>query len=298
MTSAVGPPLRGEPSRPDGDGGAPNAPFRWKGGAPGGEGELGPGRARRSRVNPAFRVLQKEMYVHGKTIYTEIAYVILFPILLLWTMRLGLGERISIDGVDYIHFIMPGIIVMSVVTTAFFNTGFVMLFEKEYAGSFQGLVVTPISPGEIVFGKVLAGTFKALINGVLITLVLIVAIDYRPPPSALLLFPVLFLASFFFAALGIIFGVVLQKGYQLGTIGNLIIVPLTFMGGMFFDAGALEGSARTAVQMSPVTHMISDSREVMIHGGVDILPGMVITLVLCALAYAGAAVIFRRVVYR
>jgi len=275
------------------------------GGPPGPEGpapagEVGGGRARSmsSRVNPAFRLFQKEMYVHGKTIYTEIAYVILFPILLLWTMRLGLGDKVIIDGVEYINFIMPGIVVMSVVTTAFFNTGFVMLFEKEYSGSFQGLVVTPISPQEIVFGKVLAGTFKALINGVLITLVLVLAIDYRPPPQALLLFPVLFLAAFFFAAMGIIFGVVLQKGYQLGTIGNLIIVPLTFMGGMFFDAGALEGLAQTAVQLSPVTHMIADSREVMIHGGVDILPGMVITLVLCLITYTGAVVVFKRAVYR
>jgi ABC-2 type transport system permease protein len=252
----------------------------------------------RSGVNPAFRVFTKEMYVHGRTIYTELAYVILFPIMLLGTMRLGLGNKVSILGVEYVEFIMPGIIVMSVITTAFFNTGFVMLFEKEYAGSFQGLVITPIAPREIVFGKVLSGAVKSLINGVLITLVLVVAVDYRPPASIVLLPVILFVAAFFFSALGIMFGVVLKKGYQLGTIGNLIIVPLTFMGGMFFDVGELGGAARWGVEASPVTHMITDCREVMVWGGWDIAFGLAFNLLLCAVAFWGAVKIFERAVYK
>ncbi len=258
----------------------------------------GKGRSARSGVNPAFRVFQKEMFVHGKTIYTEIAYVILFPIMLLGTMRLSLGDKVSILGVEYVEFIVPGIIVMSVITTAFFNTGFVMLFEKEYAGSFQGLVITPISPGEIVFGKVLSGTVKALVNGLLITLVLVVALDYRPPGSIVMLPVLLFVTAFLFSALGIMFGVVIKKGYQLGTIGNLLIVPLTFLGGMFFDVGELTGATRLAVELSPVTRVITDCREVMVWGGWDVLPGLAFNIILCAAAYLAAVRIFERAVYR
>lgn len=221
-------------------------------------------------MNNAFRVVEKELYIYFKTYYTEIAFVLMFPIFLIGSMELGIGDRVSIGDSSYIEFISPGILMMAAITTAFFNTGFIMLFEKEYSESFQGLITCPISSNEIAFGKILSGTIKSTINGLIIVLVVVIMIGYVPPWTIILAVPVIFISSLVFSAMGLMLGVVLKKGYQLGTLGNLVILPLTFLGGMFFDVNTLPGNIATVAKASFVTWMIDALRKVMIYGDTNI----------------------------
>jgi ABC-2 type transport system permease protein len=249
-------------------------------------------------LNPAFRVVEKELYVYFKTYYTELTYVILFPFLLVWTMAYGIGKDydIEIGGelVKYMHFIAPGIIIMSVVTTAFFNTGFIMLFEKEYQGSFEGVITCPISVREIVFGKILAGTIKSVLNGLIIVVILLIVMDYTPPWHILLSPLILFVSGLFFGAIGIMLGVVLKRGYQLGTIGNLVVFPPTFLGGIFFDVNMLPSGVATAVKLSPVTMMIDGMRKLMVFGDVNIALELIVCTLTSLLLYLFATVVFER----
>lgn len=217
-------------------------------------------------MNNAYRVVEKELYIYFKTYYTEISYVIIFPVFLIGSMWLGIGGKVEIGGYSYIEFISPGILLMSAVTTAFFNTGFIMLFEKEYSESFQGLITCPISSNEIAFGKILSGTIKSTVNGMAILLIIVAMIGYTPQWTIVLAAPVIFISSLVFSAMGLMLGVVLKKGYQLGTLGNLIILPLTFLGGMFFDVGSLPPTIEAVARSSPVTWMIDALRKVMIEG--------------------------------
>lgn len=249
-------------------------------------------------MNPALRLVEKEMYVYFKTYYTELTYVILFPFLLVWTMGVGIGKdyNIEIGGelIRYMHFIAPGIIIMSVVTTAFFNTGFIMLFEKEYQGSFEGVITCPISAGEVVFGKILSGTIKSVLNGMIIIVILLIIMDYSPPWQLVLSPLILFVAGLFFSAVGIMLGVVLKRGYQLGTIGNLVVFPPTFIGGIFFDVDKLPSGVATAVKLSPVTMMIDGLRKLMVFGDANIAIELIVCLLASMFLYLLATKVFER----
>jgi ABC-type polysaccharide/polyol phosphate export permease len=245
-------------------------------------------------LNPALRVVEKEMYVYFKTYYTELTYVILFPFLLVWTMGYGIGDEVSVNNVPYMHFIAPGIIIMSVVTTAFFNTGFIMLFEKEYQGSFEGVITCPISTKEIVFAKILSGTIKSVLNGMIIVLILMIVMGYNPPWSIVLSPLILFACGFFFSAVGIMLGVVLKRGYQLGTIGNIVVFPPTFLGGIFFDINQFPHGLAAAVKLSPVTMMIEGLRKLMVYGDANIAVEMIVCIVSSILLFFMAVKIFER----
>ena len=115
------------------------------------------------------------------------AVLVLFPVFMIWTMGIGLGDA-EIDwlpeGVSYVAFIMPGLIMMTVISTGFFNTGFVIMFEKEYSDAFDGLVQTPVTTEEIALAKIVAGTLKSLINGLISMLVVMVFVDIELTSSA------------------------------------------------------------------------------------------------------------------
>lgn len=249
-------------------------------------------------LNPAFRLVEKELYVYFKTYYTELTYVILFPLLLVWTMGYGIGNKVEIysHGVEipYMHFIAPGIILMAVVTTAFFNTGFIMLFEKEYQGSFEGVITCPISAREMVFGKILAGTIKSTLNGVIIIIIILIVMGYTPPWSIILSPLILFISGFFFSAVGLMLGVFLKRGYHLGTIGNIVVLPPTFIGGMFFDVNKFPEGVATVVKLSPVTMMIDGFRKLFVFGDANIAVELVVCLIASLLLYLIAIKVFER----
>ncbi len=249
-------------------------------------------------MNPAFRVVEKELYVYFKTYYTELTYVILFPFLLVWAMGLGIGSDFTItvgkEDFPYMQFIAPGIIIMSVVTTAFFNTGFIMLFEKEYQGSFEGVITCPISVSEMVLGKVLSGTIKSVLNGSIIIVILLLVIGYTPPWSVVLSPLILFVTGLFFSTIGLMLGVIIKRGYQLGTIGNLVVFPPTFLGGIFFDVNELPSGIVEVVKLSPVTMMVDGLRKLMIFGEANVAIEMIVCILSSALLFLLAVKIFEK----
>ncbi|UCF07494.1 MAG: ABC transporter permease [Thermoplasmata archaeon] len=249
-------------------------------------------------MNPALRLVEKELYVYFKTYYTELTYVILFPFLLVWTMDIGIGSDVTMtlrgETIRYMHFIAPGIIIISVVTTAFFNTGFIMLFEKEYQGSFEGVITCPISAGEVVMGKILAGTIKSMINGIIIIIILLIVMGYKHPWPVLLSPLILFVSGLFFAAIGLMLGVILKRGYHLGTIGNIVILPPTFIGGIFFDINMFPSDIANLVKLSPVTMMIDGMRKLFLFGDTNIGLELLVIFLSSMLLYFLATKVFER----
>jgi ABC-2 type transport system permease protein len=217
-------------------------------------------------LNPAFRVVEKELYVYFKTYYTELTYVILFPFLLVWTMGYGIGDKVDINGIP----------------------------EKEYQGSFEGVITCPISTREIVFGKILAGTIKSVLNGMIIILILLVVMGYAPPWQIVLSPAILFVTGLFFSAIGIMLGVIIKRGYQLGTIGNLVIFPPTFLGGIFFDLDRFGGGLASVLKLSPVTMMIDGLRKLMVFGDANIALELVVCIITSILLYYMATIVFEK----
>ncbi len=245
-------------------------------------------------------IIEKEMFVFFKYFHSEVSFAVLFPLFMIWTMDVGIGdtEIPGLEGTNYALFIMPGLIMMTVISTGFFNTGFVIMFEKEYSDAFDGLIQTPVTPGEVALAKVLSGTIKSVINGGFSLAVVLVFLDAAYDLSWLLLVPIFAACGFFFSCIGLILGTWLKRGYQLGTIGNLIIFPMTFLGGLFFAVSQLPSDLQVAVNANPVTWMITALREVTVYGGWDVGLEMLGTLAICVPLFLAASWAFKRLVLK
>ncbi len=246
-----------------------------------------------------WTIVEKEQYVFFRYFHSEVSFAVLFPMFMIWTMRIGIGDT-EIPGIDvpYATFIMPGLIMLTVISTGFFNTGFVIMFEKEYTDAFEALVQTPVTVHEISMAKLLSGTIKSVVNGGVSLLVVLVFIDVEVSLSWLLMLPVFAACGFFFSCIGLILGTYLKRGYELGTWGNLITFPMTFFGGLFFAVSQLPDNLQLAVNVNPVTWMITSMREVTVYGGFDIGWELLGVVVACVPLYFITTVIFKRLVVK
>jgi len=250
-------------------------------------------------MNPrsVWTIIEKEQYVFFKYFHSEVANAILFPVLMVWTMQIGIGDA-DIPGIDvaYATYIMPGLIMLTVISTGFFNTGFVMMFEKSYTDAFEALVQTPVTVHEICLAKLVSGTVKSMVNGGVSLLVVAIFIDVTLAWTWLLLLPIFAVCGFFFSCIGLLMGTYLKRGYELGTWGNVLTFPLTFFGGLFFAVSQIPADLQLAVKANPVTWMITSMREVTVYGGWGIGWEMLALVVACVPLYLLTTLLFKRLV--
>ena len=171
----------------------------------------------------------------------------------------AIGSRIQeVDGVSYGAFIVPGLIMLSVMTQATSNASFGIYFPK-FIGTIYELLSAPINFIEIVIGYVGAAATKALFIGVIILLTAFFFVDLTiAHPIAMLAFLVLTCVSF--ALLGFIIGIWAGNFEQLQLIPLLVITPLVFLGGSFYSVTMLPPIWQTITLFNPVVYLISGFR--------------------------------------
>jgi len=171
----------------------------------------------------------------------------------------AIGTRITeIDGVSYGAFIVPGLIMLMIVTQSVANGSFGIFFKK-FSGTIYELLSAPISAMEIVTGFVGAAATKSLILGaiVLLTAGFFVPIHIEHPVVMVLF---LLLTAITFSLLGFIIGIVVKQMDQLQTVPLLIIMPLTFLGGTFYSLNVLPPIWQTVSLFNPIVYLISGFR--------------------------------------
>ncbi|SLN62991.1 Inner membrane transport permease YadH [Roseovarius gaetbuli] len=171
----------------------------------------------------------------------------------------AIGSRIEqVEGVPYGAFIVPGLIMLSVMTQAISNASFGIYFPK-FIGTIFELLSAPINFLEIVIGYVGAAATKALLIGVviLITANFFVDLDIQHP-VAMLAFLVMICLSF--SLFGFIIGIWAENFQQLQLIPLLVITPLVFLGGSFYSISMLPPAWQTVTLFNPVVYLISGFR--------------------------------------
>lgn len=171
----------------------------------------------------------------------------------------AIGSRIQeVEGVSYGAFIVPGLIMLSVITQAISNASFGIYFPK-FIGTIYELLSAPVSFLEIVLGFVGAAASKALFIGVVIlgTASLFVDLEIQHP-IAMIVFLVLTCLSF--ALFGFIIGIWAQNFEQLQLIPLLVVTPLVFLGGSFYSISMLPPIWQTITLFNPVVYLISGFR--------------------------------------
>ena len=171
----------------------------------------------------------------------------------------AIGSRIeSVEGVSYGAFIVPGLIMLTVMTQAISNASFGIYFPK-FIGTIFELLSSPISFMEIVIGYVGAAATKSLMIGLIILLTASFFVDVRIlHPVAMIAFLVLTCISF--SLLGFILGIWADTFEQLQFVPLLIVTPLVFLGGSFYAISMLPEIWQTVTLFNPVVYLISGFR--------------------------------------
>ncbi|WP_299352593.1 ABC transporter permease [uncultured Shimia sp.] len=171
----------------------------------------------------------------------------------------AIGSRIQeVEGVSYGAFIVPGLVMLSVITQAISNASFGIYFPK-FLGTTYELLSAPLSFLEIVVGYVGAAATKALFIGVVILLTASLFVDLQiQHPLAMVAFLVLTCISF--ALMGFIIGIWAGNFEQLQLVPLLIITPLIFLGGSFYSISMLPPIWQTITLFNPVVYLISGFR--------------------------------------
>ncbi|WP_127112778.1 ABC transporter permease [Shimia sediminis] len=171
----------------------------------------------------------------------------------------AIGSRIQeVEGVSYGAFIVPGLVMLSVITQAISNASFGIYFPK-FLGTTYELLSAPLSFLEIVLGYVGAAATKALFIGVVILATASLFVDLQiQHPVAMVAFLVLTCVSF--ALMGFIIGIWAGNFEQLQLVPLLIITPLIFLGGSFYSISMLPPIWQTITLFNPVVYLISGFR--------------------------------------
>ncbi len=213
------------------------------------------------RVNyQAIRVIYKyEMLRAWNTLLQSVASPVISTSLYFVVFGAAIGSRIEeIDGVSYGVFIVPGLVMLSLLTQSIANASFGIFFPK-FTGSIYEVMSAPISFFEILVGYVGAAASKSLILGVIILLTANLFIDLNiAHPFVMVLFLVLTCVSF--ALFGFIIGLWATNFEKLQLIPMLVITPLVFLGGSFYSVSMLPPAWQTVTLFNPVLYLISGFR--------------------------------------
>ena len=228
-----------------------------------------------------------EMARTGRTLMESIASPILSTSLYFVVFGAAIGSRMGeIDGVSYGAFIIPGLLMLSLLSESISNASFGIYFPK-FAGTIYEVLSAPISYIEILIGYVGAAATKSIILGVLILITARLFVDYHiAHPLWMVGFLVLTAVSF--SLLGFIIGIWADDFQKLQIVPLMVITPLTFLGGAFYSINMLPPVWQKIALVNPVVYLISGFRW-SFYGVADVNVGIsagmiMVFLVLCLTA--------------
>jgi len=198
----------------------------------------------------------------------------------------AIGSRINqVEHVSYGTFIVPGLIMLSVLTQSIANASFGIYFPK-FVGTIYEVLSAPVSYFEIVLGYVGAAATKSIILGLIIlaTASLFVHLEIKHP---VWMIAFLALTATTFSLFGFIIGIWADNFEKLQMIPMLVVTPLTFLGGTFYSINMLPAPWHTVALFNPVVYVISGFRRTFFEiGDVDwtLSLGMTTTFLVCCLA--------------
>ena len=234
------------------------------------------------------REVRRFLKVAFQTVIAPVISTLLF--LIVFTQAFG-AARPDINGVPFVAFLAPGLIMMSVLTNAFTNSSSSLIISK-VQGSIVDVLMPPLSAAELAVAITAGAATRGLLVGVVTALTSAAFMAANGAPMAVQnIFAIFYFASaaaVIFAMLGLIGGIWADKFDQLAAVTNFVITPLTFLSGTFYAVNALPEPFRTISHFNPVYYMIDGFRSG--FTGVaesDLRVGVLVTLGLMA-AFGGA----------
>ena len=228
-----------------------------------------------------------------RTIVQSVAAPVISTSLYFVVFGAVIGRRMAeVDGVSYGAFIVPGLLMLSILTESISNGSFGIYMPK-FAGTIYELLSAPVSAAEVVLGYVGAAATKSVVLGLVILATARIFVPYEiGHPAVMLAF--LVLTSVTFSLFGFLTGIWADGWEKLSIIPTLVITPLTFLGGSFYSIDMLPGVWRQIALVNPVVYLVSGFRW-SFYGVSDVGVGLSLAATLGFLGLCLAAVtwIFR-----
>lgn len=167
-------------------------------------------------------------------------------------------REVGIEGVNYLYFLVPGLTTMGAILSAFQNPAFSIIAQK-FQNTVQDLNSYPISDTEKSLAFILGGTFRGLLVGSLTYLATTFFVGYTIQ-YPLFFFISLAITSFIFSSVGLISGLLLDSFEKMNFVLALIITPLTYLGGVFFEISKLPGILSKIRYINPIYPLVNITR--------------------------------------
>ncbi|HSX60754.1 MAG TPA: ABC transporter permease [Tahibacter sp.] len=208
----------------------------------------------------AIRAIYRfEMARTGRTLMQSIASPVLSTSLYFIVFGAAIGSRMgAVDGVDYGAFIIPGLIMLTLLTESISNASFGIYLPK-WSGTIYELLSAPVSWIEAIIGYVGAAASKSVILGVLILITARFFVDYEIA-HPFWMFGFLVLTAVTFSLFGFILGIWADGFEKLQVVPLMIVTPLTFLGGSFYSISMLPPFWQKVALVNPVVYLVSGFR--------------------------------------
>jgi ABC-2 type transport system permease protein len=207
-----------------------------------------------------YPVFLREMLVFGRRLKGS-GYVfsaLVTPLLYLLTFGLGLGRGMSMSGVSYLVFVIPGICAMSTMTNSYNGVAVSISVGRLHFKSFELFLTSPIAYWEIVAGEVLAGAVRGLFASAFVLVA--GAILGAHLPTSPIFYPAWALTALLFSCTGVIAGFWASSHEDTSQFSNFFIMPMAFFCGTFFSIDKLPKAIRVILHFLPLTHATKSMR--------------------------------------
>ncbi len=170
-----------------------------------------------------------------------------------------IGRRIgTMDGFDYMQFIAPGLIMMSVITNSYGNV-VSSFFGAKFGRHIEEMIVSPMSNATIIMGHVAGGVIRGLLVGTMVT-VIALAFTNLSIEHPLITFSMILLTSIVFALAGFINAIFARKFDDISIIPAFVLTPLTYLGGVFYSISLLPDFWQQVSRGNPILYMVNAFR--------------------------------------
>ena len=203
-----------------------------------------------------FSLLRREVNRFMKIKRQTVGAPLLETFLYISVFGAALGSRVGeLHGVDYVVFVVPGLIMMAWATNAFSNNSSSILQQK-FVRAIDDQLSSPASPLELLLAFTLGGFLRGMLVATL-TFGAASILESIPVDHILILIPALCLVGFFFAQLGVLVGVRAEQFDDVSFAQTFVLTPLLFLGGVFYSAQLLPQPFETLTHLNPIYYMIS-----------------------------------------
>ena len=205
-----------------------------------------------------------------------------------------IGRRIgTMEGFDYMQYIAPGLIMMSVITNSYGNV-VSSFFGAKFGRHIEEMLVSPMSNASIIVGHVAGGVLRGLLVGLLVTLIALffTRLDVAHP---FIMISVVLLSSIVFSLAGFINAVFARKFDDISIVPTFVLTPLTYLGGVFYSISMLPEFWQTVSKANPILYMVNAFRYgILGTSDISITHAYTILLVFVVLLFSASFLLMKK----